>query len=1190
MTKTFKYILAAFAVVTAASCAKELEDPNANPQQDVELVPMTVTVGTETKVTVADDKTLNWCDDDKIAIWDGYEFREFTVVETNGNTAIFEGQVATGVTKFRAVYPYAAAVSCDSEGAITATVPQVQALDGGNVADNGIVAVCQFNKGETLGFKTATGYLRVDVSYEDVSEIIIDGAAVAGTAQFNADGTVKSVATAAGSVSMTPVGENFTPGSYYVALLPGTTPAGEFHITLVRAEKGAVMTATKDIVVPRNEGFFAADTKLTESFLIKDAATLQAFLTDAPNYTYGQMATIVKDIDLTGVTLTAGGNFKGILDGRNHSIKNWTSNGVNLFNDLSSDTSNKLGAVVKNLKFDSSCNLTPKLGAERFGFIAINVRPFSVLENCENNADITTSAETIGKTYYGTLAGVTYGSVKNCRNNGNIRLDVSGDVTANVWFGGIIGYANVADQMKASSLPEHAYCMEGCQNNGDVVLNVGGKVLGVVLGGVAGGTSSANITTSSATRGTFMDCVNTGKVECVVKNGGSLEDNQGISVNQDSYHNIGGVVGYVEGSVVSCENRGAVKVQGPTLESNVTLKRGCYGGVAGFVLFSMTDCENHGSVWTKASWTNGTGGANLAGNNAASSFGGVVGQVGPTASATEYSFTNNHNYGTLTFIDWMPSSANSGAYFGGVAGYTTLLATSCSNNGAMSVDSKAGHTYVGGVVSYSTLGVESLTNNGDVTVVGRRTTATVTDGTPKGHIASEFRVGGIIAAVDSDKSINKCVNNKSLTVTTHSVDGNAVQMKIGGVLGRAKCKFNENVNNGKVTVNQATGTKGLTLGGVVGWLTECVGMTSGTNNGAVEFTTTNSACTSWVGGFAGYIDSSEGFSGLTNNAPITVNHTSTGGTCLLGGVVGNISNSNGKTIENLTNTAKGVITTTHLPNKLFVGGIIGQINKGKIITAQSLKNEGALNIVAPDTRTANFYVGGVVGISQASNTYNSCINSGNITLDAHTTNTGYCYVHGIAGEDDGAYSFTMSNCKNTGDIYVDCNDTKCGWQMGGIISYCGGGGTHTGSVCEANITLVGTSGSIHNVGGVMGYCARADYENCSYKGAITTNGSASDSYVGGIVGRSNNATMNFKSCTLKPVIKIGSKTYAGVLDGDLNAADRTVNAGTEGKVTKILSGSSVNGVAVTSALEADLIVGTRNAKTVNTTYCQFVTE
>ena len=61
MKKTFKYILAAFAVVMAVACVQEIENPEQTPQQDVELEPMTIIVGTETKVSVADDqKTLNW--------------------------------------------------------------------------------------------------------------------------------------------------------------------------------------------------------------------------------------------------------------------------------------------------------------------------------------------------------------------------------------------------------------------------------------------------------------------------------------------------------------------------------------------------------------------------------------------------------------------------------------------------------------------------------------------------------------------------------------------------------------------------------------------------------------------------------------------------------------------------------------------------------------------------------------------------------------------------------------------------------------------------------------------------------------------------------------------------------------------------------------------------------------------------
>ena len=179
MKKTFKYMLAAFAVVTAVSCAQELDDPNAIPQEDVELVPMTITVGGETKTTVGDDdKSLNWCEDDVIAVFDKTgTAREFKIVEgtCNGKTATFEGLVAAGSTDFTAVYPYSAAVSVSAEGVITATAADAQVLDGGNLADGATLSVAQFKKNDAaFTFRTAIGYLRVDVDKEDVTSIIVN--------------------------------------------------------------------------------------------------------------------------------------------------------------------------------------------------------------------------------------------------------------------------------------------------------------------------------------------------------------------------------------------------------------------------------------------------------------------------------------------------------------------------------------------------------------------------------------------------------------------------------------------------------------------------------------------------------------------------------------------------------------------------------------------------------------------------------------------------------------------------------------------------------------------------------------------------------------------------------------------------------------------------------------------------------
>ena len=1203
MKKYFRFILAAMAMTAMASCAEELEDPTKEPV-DVELVPMTITVGSDTKTHFAEDgKTVNWCETDEIAVFDKVgEKRRFTIKEgsVDGKQAIFEGQVAAGTTDYCAVYPYSAAGSC-SDGKVVATTPLEQTISGKNVADGAIVAVGKSKVGQPLQFRNVVGVFKFEVTYTDVTEIYLEGNAIAGQAQFDAaTGEVESgtVENASAMVTLKPSGEKFATGTYYIPLLPGTTEAGKFMITMAReGDMGAVYTIPKDVTVPRNDGFIVDDTKLTETFLIKDAVTLQTFLTAAKDYKAGQHATIVKDIDLTGVTLTPATKFLGTLDGRNHSLKNWTSDGVALFNEIS--YTGTTGATVRNLKIDESCKLTPLFGSEHFGFIARMVSAYSVLENCENRADVKVTAETMGTTYFGTLVGKSYGIIRNCRNTGDVELNITGDVTANVYMGCIMGYSNI--QTQSSLGGEYVYCMKDCQNDGDFLFTVGGYACHVFLGGVASGTSCGALSETSANKGTFKNCLNTGTVQYIVKNGASLEDNAGAAGKNDAYINMGGVVGYCEGSLESCVNRGPVKMQGPTLESAWALKRGAVGGVSGFVLFSVTDCENYGTVSAKSTWVNGTEKTAGAGNTSASSFGGVVGQAGllTTAAAADYTFSGNHNHGALSFTDWMPSVNNSGAYFGGVVGYSTMKVTECSNNATMDVDTKTGHTYLGGVVGQCTAGVESLTNSGDLNVLAQRTTSTYTTSTGTdgketisvtGQLGTNFRVGGVVAVVSNDKMVNSCTNNNAVTVNIKSVDLYVAQVMVGGVLGRATCTFKNNINNGKVTVNQDPNTKGITLGGVVGWLQGAIGITKGENNGAVAYNAENSPATSYIGGFAGYINSTEGLSGVKNTAPVTVNHGGSGGACRVGGVIGHLAGSAGTVVENLVNTETGVVSTTHLPKYFDAGGVIGRADK--MLTFKSLSNAAPVRVSAPDVRSDWFTVGGVMGRNTEESTYNGCSNSGDITVDVHTNNTGYCYVHGIAGEQDSSKSFTMTDNTNTGDIYVDCADTKCGWQIGGITSYCGGAGTNSGNVCKADITLVGTSTAIHNVGGIMGYCARSVYENCTYEGTITTNGAASGQfgYLGGIVGRSNNATMNFRGCTLKAVIKYGANSYGGVLDGDLNIADRTANIGVEGKVTKILSGSSVNGTAVTSALEDNLLVGTRLARTVNKTYCQFVTE
>ena len=1149
MKKTFKYMLAALAVVTAASCAQELDDPNANPQNDVQLVPMTINVGTETRVTVSDDENaLNWCDDDKIAIWDGVAFREFSVVEANGNTATFQGLVAEGSTKFSAVYPFEAAVSCDSEEVITATVPQAQPLDGGNVADNGIVAVCKFNKGENLAFKTATGYLRVDVSYNDVTEIIIDGAAIAGNAKFNADGTVNSVATASGSVSMTPAGEKFATGSYYVALLPGTTPAGDFNITLVRAEKGAVMTATSDVVIPRNGGFFAKDTKLTESFLIKDAATLQAFLTDAPNYAHGQFATIIKDIDLTGVEITPAESFLGTLDGRNHSIKNWTSNGTPLFAALSYKADNKIGATVKNLKFDSSCKLTPAFSIEAFGFLAKLSNAYTLIENCENHADINVELDaTTGLTYFGTLVGISYGTVRNCLNDGDVTILVKGRAEQ-IRLGGLVGYFNVETQFKNLG-GDYVYSLVDCVNKGNISYTVNGTSSNVFIGGVCAGSSPIAITADSKTKGTIKNCLNTGNVEYVLKNGGSMEDGEG-SAGSGNYSNVGGVAGYVEGDVVGCVNgeenstKGAVKVTVPTSISANAASRPAAGGVVGFSLFSVSDCRNYGALTIKGSFANAGSVVSGAGSLVNPVFGGVAALVGPLASAESYSVSNCHNYGDVNLDIWMNSTSGTSVRAGGIVGHSFVEVQNCTNNAPFTVSSCATEHQLAGIVGYGQGGVVSSTNNGVINVSVRGAAA-------------------------------------------------GAQVRLGGVMGYGGKKFNANVNNSAITLTHPNTTSGIVMGGVVGYYNDgSTGSetTSGQNNGSLTVNSDSATNNVWFGGYAGYSNTPGEIKGVVNNAPLNFNCTANAaGGAKIGGVFGDVVRAN---LTDLKNTAKGVITITRLPSYYEVGGVVG-IHEGAV-TVNNCDNEAAINITATEsTRTSTLRIGGVVGYNDKASTYKYCDNSGDITVNTFTSSPSYCYAHGIVSANDGKSNLALLNNTNTGDIYVN-NNNSGQWRIAGICGYSGGGNACTGNTVKCNITLVGQSAKDHNVGGIMGYCAKDTYTDCTYEGTITTSGSqgtgANAGFVGGLTGRSNAGPLKIVGGSVNAKIVFGANTYGGVVTGDLQEDAREIILGTADKKTKIFAGSSVNGTLITNELQNNLIVGSRYTFTVTKTNASFVTE
>lgn len=1134
MKKTFKYMLAAFAVVTAASCAQELDDPNAIPQEDVELVPMTITVGGETKTTVGDDdKSLNWCEDDVIAVFDKTgTAREFKIVEgtCNGKTATFEGLVAAGSTDFTAVYPYSAAVSVSAEGVITATAADAQVLDGGNLADGATLSVAQFKKNDAaFTFRTAIGYLRVDVDKEDVTSIIVNGTNIAGQATFNAAGELQEVKDGKGQVTITPAGETFAKGSYYVTLLPGTTPANQFDITFVRtATTGAVMTATREVTIPRNAGFFVAETKLAESFLIKDAASLKTFLSKAPEYTTGQLATIVNDIDLTGETLTSASSFKGTLDGRGHSIKNWTSNGVALFEKLDSDQENKVGGIIKNLIIDQNCKLTPIFSGDRFGFLAKETLSYSCVENCVNNAQVNVTVSSLsGTKIYGNLIGVGYGSVKGCTNNGNITILVEGNANR-MNLGGVIGYSNVATQMNGGA---DDYMALNCTNTGNISYTVNGTSGHVYIGGVLSGSSPAEgaITAQTPSKGTVKGCVNTGNIEYTLKNGGSLEEGKGTAAN-GNYYNIGGVLGYAEGDVKECVNgqenttKGSVTIIVPTMTDGNAVSRPCVGGVVGFSLFGVDSSTNYGHLSVKGSYANAGALQQGTGSFIGASFGGVAGLVGFTAAAQKVN--NCKNYGDLEFDLWMKVGSGTTSYVGGVVGNSFATLSECSNNGALNLKSCAKQNRIGGIVGNCSGGVLNSTNNGVIT----------------GNFTGEA--------------------------------GNA-QVSFGGIMGYGSRVFNGNTNNADLTLNHSSTTSGVVFGGVVGYYND--GTTgsktaSGLNTGKVTYNSdaSNGAC--WVGGYAGYSNCPDELSGITNDAPVVFNAKGSGAT-YLGGLFGTVAKAN---MKNLTNTAKGTVTVNRLAGHMRAGGIVGNLEQA--IKASNCTNSATLSIDAVNECNAQMHIGGVFGYNDKASAFTSCSNSGALRVVANSTNASFFYLSGISTASSASQTF--ESCSNTGDMYINSIGK---WRCGGIAAYVGVTSTIKNCTVESDITYDSQTKTYLNLGGILGETPVTSLTGNSYKGTITALKSGDQINVGGMVGSTTTAgPVSYVGCVVDAQISSIQQASSGMFTG--RASDNAAFVfGAETSPCKIVRGSKLNGALVEQLTDAVLVGSARETYTVTKT-------
>lgn len=816
--KTMKKYYAIFAAVlflAAPSCTKQEKSVD-TPDGEITLETISLTAGKEARdIPVApqskafiDGTAVLWESTDQVRIYDDVAPatpHDFSVTPSDpASSAELSGQVAEGSSHFHAVSPAAAGVSISGSD-ITLSLPAAQVIPAGkNVSSEALLSVASADRGNALEFKNVCGFLKVEVSYKNVKSITVTGEKIAGTATVDAaTGQIKDNSSATGSVTVTYAeGEVFPTGVYYIAVLPGTTPAGGFTVSLTQDIAGfsATKTATQAVPIARNGGFDFAklDTTIAWEYLISNADELVAWNARYAEWKATDKVYLTADIDMTGHSGWVGHDFSGTFDGLDrgdnttiHKIYNFVVENT----DGQSCFIGALSGTLKNLIIGSSDGIT-KDGISKFHVTSSKQTSYifpSLVRATTANTDA--SMENVSNFAQVKLDGTDFrmlraagicaqwssnGDCVNCNNYGDVEIasdvkpaedaDHSSTKTGGT-IAGIISFANKPvgitgcnnyGKITANSnylyrvggvlgYPTAAIEISNCSNYGDIVCKGAPTVSELNIGGIASSIGNANAK--------ILESENHGEV-C-----------HSISSNTSKTTNIGGIVGYSNnGTIENCENYSKIYTDGTaSYGANIFI-----GGIIGY-------CQNNKVIVTGCHNKKGT-------------------------------YANNVAYEGKIECN-RPTTTNKSMMFGGVCGYVQASAgtgaefTDCHNQA--SVESNAnilGYTYYGGVVGYfdnvKTGGaIKNCSNSGSITNNGTVSTA------------NYVRIGGILGCgrLSPNLCIDGCTSTGVFSNTNSSV---TVNLPIGGIVGF----FNSTTQilNSKVDANISTSGTAKLLGAIAG--------------------------------------------------------------------------------------------------------------------------------------------------------------------------------------------------------------------------------------------------------------------------------------------------------------------------------------------------------------------------------------
>lgn len=243
MKNTFRKALMLIAAFVSVSCMDEIENPATENPLEGDLAEMTFTASFagDTRTTLVNGVEVWWQPDDQIIVTNGEECNNYyTTITAPAKEAEFKG--FGGNLSAKNGFYYAGFPTYSFEGTVfNAFCPAYQNAVPNSFASNVNVAVAKCPAEERLfTFRNVFGYLKFDVS-EDCEWDIVSvevrakgGEALSGSCKIDCsedDPQIERVQDAGFDYVSLNSEQALTPGSYYIAVLPGKYEEGlEFNI------------------------------------------------------------------------------------------------------------------------------------------------------------------------------------------------------------------------------------------------------------------------------------------------------------------------------------------------------------------------------------------------------------------------------------------------------------------------------------------------------------------------------------------------------------------------------------------------------------------------------------------------------------------------------------------------------------------------------------------------------------------------------------------------------------------------------------------------------------------------------------------------------------------------------------------------------------------------------------------------